>query len=139
MHERLAMMQTVVGLAFFVPAVLIAVTNFYLTFLRTPLHRWRGRDVRPDSGIPAVGTGFLVLALMFLYWSPLIRWGTLVVAVVDTGGIPWVFVTVLWVAMRRRQGRGDSDVGFPGSSSVRHRGQLGEGPPPEDREGEEHD
>jgi hypothetical protein len=45
----------VTGWSFFALAAGVALLNFYLSFLRVPLHRWLGRECRRVSGYPLFG------------------------------------------------------------------------------------
>jgi hypothetical protein len=90
------------GWALFTLAAVIAGLNFYLSFMRQPLYKWLGRESKFVSGLPLIGTVLLVLAHFFLQRSWFLWWGTVVVGIMDTGGLPWFVVTVMWMAMRRR-------------------------------------
>lgn len=78
----------------------VAILNFYLSFLRYPFHQWwfkRGRD--HVSGLPAIGTFLLAFALCFNRSGPM--WlAVAIVAVLDTGGLPWFCVMMLWMKLR---------------------------------------
>jgi hypothetical protein len=72
----------------------IALTNFYLSFLRMPFHQWRGRrDVKWVSGIPLIGSFVLVIGLFGLD-----GWLALLGAFfffLDTGGIFWLVLVMV--------------------------------------------
>jgi len=77
----------------------ICVLNFYLSFLRYPLHRWRGgtrEDYRWESGLPLLGSAFVAWSLFWLHkWPVLLPVGVLLI-LIDTGGIHWMLGVVLW-------------------------------------------
>lgn len=82
----------------------ISCLNFYLSFIRYPLHRWRGKprsEFRWISGFPLVGSLGLVIGLVLMRFSrgvlptPLLA-VALVIAVLDTGGIHWFVATQVW-------------------------------------------
>lgn len=77
--------------------------NVYLSFLRYPLFRLRGRkaEYRHASGAPVIGSalvvGFLLKRPAFV--SPLPRWvlfAFIALAVFDTGGLHWFIGTMAW-------------------------------------------
>ena len=75
-------------------SVVIAVTNFYLSWLRYPLYRLRGGS-RPEyrfvSGVPLFGSIFAYLALLLDHRSAFV-WVALAALVIDTGGLLWAAV-----------------------------------------------
>ncbi len=60
--------QASFGYLFFALGGLLCILNFYLTFLQFVVYRLQGKEseCRWDSGIPLFGSGFVVLALLFL-------------------------------------------------------------------------
>jgi uncharacterized membrane protein len=80
--------------------------NFYLSFLRYPLHKLKGgsRDsYRWVSGIPLVGSLSVAVSLLVLHE---VRWmlaSGIVLIFMDTGGIHWFTGTMLarWVSGKR--------------------------------------
>jgi hypothetical protein len=91
----------VLGWTLFTLAMALAALNFYLSFVRKPLARLLRREYRHVSGIPGVGTFLLILAALFLFQSEVFWWGAAVVAVADTGGLPWFAGVMLWTSLRR--------------------------------------
>lgn len=83
--------------------------NFYLSFVRMPLARWRGREVHWVSGVPLVGS--LVLALFAAWhWSePGWFCASVAFAALDTGGLHWFLGTVLWFEVIRPRWRGPAE------------------------------
>jgi len=70
----------------------ICLINFYTSFLRHPLHRLRGREeeaYRPVSGFPLVGSFLVAVSLVALHVHAAILSVTIVLMLVDTGGIHW--------------------------------------------------
>ena len=95
----------VIGLALFVLGTLVTCVNVYTSFIRYPLHRWRGgtRDeFRWVSGVPLVGSLFLWLAALFLVGRPVLAWAALVMSLIDTGGLHWFAGTMLYMTFFRR-------------------------------------
>jgi hypothetical protein len=79
--------------------------NFYLSFLRYPCHRLRGgtkEDYKWVSGIPLFGSLFVAVALL-KFWSvtPILIPSVLLI-VIDTGGLHWFIGTVLFFRLSRR-------------------------------------
>ncbi len=96
------------GWLLFSAGAIVCLVNFYLSCLRYPLHRLRGRA--PDtyqwvSGFPLVGSLLVVLAWLFWLrgegWAPLdvAAWS---LALIDTGGIHWFLLVMLAQAIRSR-------------------------------------
>jgi hypothetical protein len=75
-------------------AAFIAAMNFYFSFLRYPIYRLMGWKYRWVSGAPVVGSIFLVVGLLFLWWLPAAWWRAGVIALFDTGGFPWFLVVM---------------------------------------------
>jgi hypothetical protein len=76
---------------------LISCVNFYLSFLRYPLHRLLGgkkEDYRWISGFPLFGT-LTIVGLPFLPRSIWLSFLALVFLLIDTAGIPW-FIIAVW-------------------------------------------
>jgi hypothetical protein len=88
----------------------VCLVNFYLSWLRYPLHRARGASretYRWVSGVPLVGSA-LVIATWALWLrhdhSLLLDVASWVLALVDTGGIHWFLLVMAsdWFRRRRR-------------------------------------
>ncbi|HVK17561.1 MAG TPA: hypothetical protein VM533_11490 [Fimbriiglobus sp.] len=74
---------------------LVAVLNFYLSFLREPLCRLRSRPYRFVSGLPLIGSILLVPFAAFHYDSPLLLGLSVLFLCLDTGGVVWLAVVVV--------------------------------------------
>lgn len=82
---------------------ILSLVNFYLSFLRYPVHRLRGRaadDYRWISGYPLVGSLVVFACLPFVYHVPLLFWVGVGCAALDTGGLHWFFVGFGVMALR---------------------------------------
>jgi hypothetical protein len=70
--------------------------NFYLSFLRPSVHRWRGKDMaeyRFVSGIPVFGSVFLVIAAFSI--QPVgLKIAAIVIAALDTCGLHWALLVL---------------------------------------------
>ncbi|MFO0802094.1 MAG: hypothetical protein U0791_03075 [Gemmataceae bacterium] len=85
---------------------LIALLNFHLSFVRPGLFRLRGHSCRNISGIPLIGSLLLVPAAVgfAVEWHPWLFAATLLLFLLDTGGVVWL-VPVLFVELRRNSER----------------------------------
>lgn len=87
--------------------VFISLLNFYLSFIRYPLHIFRGgtkENFQWVSGFPFVGTLFIVLALLLDgFERPLLIYVGTFALFIDTGGIVWMLgqLTYSWFAGRK--------------------------------------
>jgi hypothetical protein len=94
----------ILGYSAFAIAAFFAGTNFYLSSLRAPLHRWLGRKCRDVTGIPIVGTLFVIGALALLEWSAMVWIGAIALCAIDTGGLPWFcLMMALQITQRKRE------------------------------------
>ncbi len=83
--------------------------NFYLSFLRYPLHKLRrGSDVeyRWASGIPVVGSVLVLMSLASLHLETWLLYTALTLMLVDTGGIHWFLGAMLYEGISKKKGRG---------------------------------
>lgn len=77
----------------------VAILNAYLSFLRYPLHRLRGRSpdtYRHASGFPMVGTLLLVLGWLLMPSSPWAHISLVLFLVADTGGPLWFVALTIY-------------------------------------------
>ena len=83
--------------AFALLALAAATYNFYLSFIRLPLHRWLTphEHAKNVSVVPVWGTLFVLCAAVFGFGSIGTALIALVAVLVDTGGTPW-FLLVTW-------------------------------------------
>lgn len=78
--------------------------NFYLSFIRYPLHRARGgtrETFQWMSGFPVVGSLLLWIGAAFLYQWPAIMWSAIILSLFDTGGIHWFIVVMLLQSLKK--------------------------------------
>lgn len=77
----------------------ICCLNFYLSFLRYPLHRWAGKkkdEYRWSSGVPLLGSLFVLLSLLARWQTPWISIVSILLILIDTGGIHWFAATMIY-------------------------------------------
>ena len=77
----------------------ICAGNFYLSFIRYPLHRLCGRSresYRWVSGIPLFGSLFVALSLLQLCATPWLLPAGVVLILADTGGVHWFIGTMIY-------------------------------------------
>jgi hypothetical protein len=105
------LLVTIIGVALLALGGFIACLNFYLSFIRYPLHRRRGgtrEDFRWVSGFPLFGTFFLFLAVLMLAHVRVLMWTAIGLSLLDTGGQHWFIVTMIYMALFRRRSDGAS-------------------------------
>ncbi|MDA8746529.1 hypothetical protein N9N28_18040 [Rubripirellula amarantea] len=88
------------------PALLIAVTNFHLSFLRPWLHKRRQGTMdnyKFVSGIPMVGTILVVLGLALGFGAVIPTCLAAAATLLDTAGSPW-FLAATWRDRTLRDG-----------------------------------
>jgi hypothetical protein len=98
----------------FAPGALLALLNFFLSFLRYPLHRCLGRSretYRHVSGAPGVGTVATAIATWAAWGDPRAVIVAAALCVLDTGGLPWFMFSVIGERFRDwRKNRDQSDA-----------------------------
>jgi len=80
----------------------ICCLNFFLSFLRYPIHRMRGakkENYKWVSGFPLIGSLFVALSLIQYWHTTGILVAALFLIAIDTGGIPWFLGTMLYRAL----------------------------------------
>jgi hypothetical protein len=85
---------------------LICLLNFYLSFLRYPIHRMRGlprESFRWSSGFPLIGSLFVVLSLIGLHAQTDILPASIVLIAIDTGGIHWFAGSMLYQSFHAKK------------------------------------
>ncbi len=93
-------MSTILAWTAFVLGALLSFFNFYLSFLRYPLHRLRGfpkESFRCASGIPLFGSILLGSALLGLHAQPGMLPVVIALAVIDTGGLVWIVGAMIYM------------------------------------------
>ena len=89
---------TIVWILFGLGSLLCA-TNFYLSFLRYPLHRLRGlpkESYHRVSGFPLFGSLFVALSLLGLHDIPAMIPVAIVLMLIDSGGIHWFIGSMIY-------------------------------------------
>ena len=90
---------------------LICCVNFYLSFLRYPIHRFRGglrETYKYDSGVPLFGSLLVVLSLLKFYSHPVLLTIAIILILIDTGGLHW-FLGVMFYYYVILKGKNKSD------------------------------
>jgi uncharacterized membrane protein YdcZ (DUF606 family) len=85
---------------------LVCLVNFYLSFLRYPLHRLRGNSKDSFhwvSGFPLVGSLFVALSLLGLHNISGITLMAVILIVIDTGGIHWFIGSMIYQSIQARK------------------------------------
>jgi hypothetical protein len=85
--------------------------NFWLNFVRVPLARMRGNEVRWVSGVPLFGSLLLAWFAAWHWSEPGWFWVSVAVAALDTGGIHWFLGMILWFEVIRPRLRGPAAPG----------------------------
>jgi len=98
----LANLAHVIGAMLFGFAALIAVTNFHLSFVRPLYFRWKKKEYKFISGLPAIGTIALIFSGFLLPPNLYLACSALLLVVLDTGGLPWFAVIMLVEWLRGR-------------------------------------
>jgi hypothetical protein len=86
------------GVVFMLLAAAVAVFNFWLSFVRPIVYRWRHGGMtgfKFVSGVPGIGTVLVAIAIPLSFGFVWIGILGLAVLLVDTGGLPW-FVWSTW-------------------------------------------
>ena len=93
-------MSNVIAWTAFALGALLCLFNFYLSFLRYPLHRLRGlpeESFRYASGIPLLGSVFVGSSLLGIHAQPGVLPVAIVLAVIDAGGVVWVAGAMIYI------------------------------------------
>jgi len=101
-------LTTIIALALCALGTLITCVNFYLTWIRYPLHRWRGgtrENYRWVSGFPLVGSLFLWIGAVLLVREPMLMWLAVAISLLDTAGLHWFAGTMLYMWLFHRRSR----------------------------------
>jgi hypothetical protein len=87
---------------------LLCCFNFYLSFLRYPIHRMMGKkkeEYRWASGIPVFGSLFVAISLLSFWQVPWLRGTAIGLILIDTGGLHWFAGTMLWHEVLKKRNR----------------------------------
>ena len=85
---------------------LMCCLNFYLSFLRYPVHIMMGRkkeDYKWVSGIPVFGSLFVAISL-FKFWQP--TWllvFAIILILIDTAGLHWMAGYMLYYEVLKKE------------------------------------
>ena len=82
------------------------VLNFYLSFLRYPIHRLSGgdkKDIKWVSGAPLLGSLFVGISLLPHYETRWLLILGLALILIDTGGPHWFVATMVYYAVFRKK------------------------------------
>jgi hypothetical protein len=85
---------------------LVSALNFYLSFCRYHLYRFRGRSresYHRVSGLPLVGSLLVTLSIVRFYDVPWILALALVLIAIDTGGIHWFAGVLIYQTFLRKR------------------------------------
>ncbi len=85
---------------------LLCCLNFYLSFLRYPVHRLTGKkkeEYKWVSGIPVFGSLFVALSLLALWQTPWVLVMSIILILIDTGGIHWLAGVVLYHEVLKKE------------------------------------
>ena len=80
--------------------------NFYLSFLRYPIHRLAGGtkdNYKWVSGAPVFGSVFVALSLVVFWDTPWILVTAVVLILIDTGGLHWFAAAMLYQTLRKEK------------------------------------
>ena len=97
--------MTMIALGLLILGGLICCLNFYLSFLRYPIHRIGGgkkHSYKWVSGFPLIGSLFVAISL-FIYWQT--TWifvAAIILIAIDTGGIYWLLGTTFYRAVIKK-------------------------------------
>ena len=95
---------------------LLCCLNFYLSFLRYPVHRFMGKkkdEYRWISGIPVFGSLFVAISLLGIWQLPLFRAAAIGLILIDTGGLHWFAGTMLWYKVLKKGNRPNTESPAP--------------------------
>ncbi len=92
-------------------AALVALLNFYLSWLRYPIQKflYPDREYHFVSGIPLIGTVLLIGAIVNAP-SPIWLWFLIPLALIDTGGLPWFFISTCVIHPKRHRNAVDRSI-----------------------------
>jgi hypothetical protein len=86
----------------------VAAVNFYLYWLRLPIHLRRGgtaETLKHVSVIPILGSCFLwIAARLYRDEHPILMWVAIAISCCDVGGLPWVpffLIRISWQGDKR--------------------------------------
>jgi hypothetical protein len=97
--------MTIIALCLLILGGLICCLNFYLSFLRYPIHRVSGGEkdnYKWYSGLPVIGSLFVAISLLTYWQTTSIFIVAIILIAIDTGGIHWFLGTILYHAVMNK-------------------------------------
>jgi hypothetical protein len=88
----------------------LCLLNFYLSFLRYPIHRLSGgskQEYKWVSGAPVLGSLLVGLSLIFHYATNWMLISGAALIFIDTGGLHWFLVTMFYYGTFQTKGLSD--------------------------------
>lgn len=80
--------------------------NIYTSWCRYPVHKYilnkPDDEFRFVSGIPLLGSAFVVIALLISSGNSVLLWLGVALAALDTGGIHWFMGTMIYASFKGR-------------------------------------
>ncbi|MCD4726956.1 MAG: hypothetical protein K8R46_04810 [Pirellulales bacterium] len=95
-----------VAVGLFVLGGFICCVNFYLSFLRYPIHRLRGgtrESYKWVSGVPLFGSFFVALSLLKFWSQPYPCAIAIILILIDTGGLHWFLGVMFYFEVFRKK------------------------------------
>ena len=97
--------MTIVSLGLLILGGFICCLNFYLSFLRYPIHKMVGGkkdNYKGVSGFPLIGSLFVAISLFRYSHITWIFVTAMILIAIDTGGIHWFLGTYLYHAVIKK-------------------------------------
>ncbi|MBW8883928.1 MAG: hypothetical protein JF612_03940 [Planctomycetia bacterium] len=98
--------KLVLAIALFALGTLVVALNVFLSFVRYPMHRWRGgtkENYRYASGLPLFGSLFLWGSAWLPRDNPAAMWIAILLSLPDTAGIPCCIVMLAYAFLIYRE------------------------------------
>jgi len=98
--------MTIIALGLLILGGFICCLNFYLSFLRYPIHKIGGgnkSNYRWVSGLPLIGSLFVAVSLLKYWHTTWVFVSAIILIAMDTGGIHWFLVTILYHAIIKKK------------------------------------
>lgn len=93
-------MLAIIGYIFLALGALVALDNVYLVFIRYPLHKRFGWEYRFVSVSPLISSILMLFVPLLIRTMTPFSWGALIaVLLLDPGGVAWLVLTLLLMAV----------------------------------------